>query len=214
MLVKTMRISELSRSSGVSIPTIKFYLREGVLPPGARTARNQAEYDELHLRRLRLIRVLVEVGGLGLAAVRGVLAAIDRRDAPLHDALAAAHTALRREADPNRSHRSEARAQTDGWLATLGWELSGANPAHEDLAAALDALHQLGWPVGPEVFGRYAHHADALAEAELAYVGEQADRAAAVEATVIGTVVFERAFAALRRLAQERHSRRRFGEPA
>jgi hypothetical protein len=37
------------------------------------------------------------------------------------------------------------------------------------------------------------------------------DSSAAVEATVIGTVVFERALVALRRLAQEQHSRRRLG---
>jgi DNA-binding transcriptional MerR regulator len=29
-----MRMSDLSRSSGVSVTTIKYYLREGLLPPG------------------------------------------------------------------------------------------------------------------------------------------------------------------------------------
>ena len=86
-----------------------------------------------------------------------------------------------------------ARAETDAWLETLGWNLAGANPARDDLASALLALRQLGWRVGPEVFDRYARHADALADAELAYVAEQTEPAAAVEATVIGTVVFERA---------------------
>ncbi len=46
-----MRISELSRRSGVSIPTIKYYLRDGLLPAGRATAANQADYDEDHLRR-------------------------------------------------------------------------------------------------------------------------------------------------------------------
>ncbi|MFD7659160.1 MerR family transcriptional regulator, partial [Actinosynnema sp. NPDC059797] len=72
-----MRIGELSRRSGVSVPTIKFYLREGLLAPGSGTARNQASYGEAHERRLRLVRALVEVGGLSLTAVREVLAASD-----------------------------------------------------------------------------------------------------------------------------------------
>ena len=38
-----MRIAELSRRSGDSIPSIKFYLREGLLPAGTATGRNQAD---------------------------------------------------------------------------------------------------------------------------------------------------------------------------
>lgn len=206
-----MRISDLSRASGVSIPTIKFYLREGLLPPGLATARNQATYDDAQLRRLRLIRILVEVGGLSLDAVRRVLAALAEPDAPLHETLAAAHTALRRDPPSAGDEVARTRAETDAWLTSLGWNLTGSSPARDDLAAALLALRELGWAVGPEVFARYAEHADALADAELAYVAGQEEPAAAVEATVIGTVVFERALVALRRLAQEHHSRTRFG---
>ncbi len=36
-----MRISELSRRSGVSIPTIKYYLRDGLLPPAAPRPRTR-----------------------------------------------------------------------------------------------------------------------------------------------------------------------------
>lgn len=206
-----MRISDVSRASGVPIATIKYYLREGLIPAGRRTAANQALYDDEHLRRLRLVRVLVEVGGLSLAAVRGVLAALERTDRPLHDVLATAHVALRRNPPEPDPGLSDARTDVDAWLDTLGWELHAENPARDDLAAALLALRRLGWEVGPEVFARYAPHADALAEAEIGYVAGRDDREAAVEATVIGTVVFDRAFSALRRLAHEHQSRRQLG---
>jgi DNA-binding transcriptional MerR regulator len=206
-----MRISDLSRASGVPIPTIKYYLREGLLAPGERTARTQARYGDEHLRRLHLIRVLVDVGGLSLGAVRRVLDTLARPEEPLHRTLGAAHTALRR-VEPEPDPRLPAtRAETDAWLAGLGWTVEPDNPLRDDLAAALLALRQLGWPVGPEAFDRYARHADALAEAEIAFVATRGDREAAVEATVIGTVVFERAFSALRRLAHEHHSRRQLG---
>lgn len=206
-----MRISELSRASGVPIPTIKFYLREGLLRSGRRTAPNQAAYGEEHLRRLRLVRVLVEVGRLTLASVRRVLETVDREDASLHDVLAAAHTGLRREGPAGGRAADPVRQEVDAWLDALEWELAPDSPPREELAATLDALRRLGWPVGPEVFARYAAHADALAEAEIAYVAGLDDRQAAIEATVIGTVLFEHAFSALRRLAHERHSRIRFG---
>lgn len=205
-----MRISELSRESGVPIPTIKFYLREGLLPPGEATAPNQARYGEVHLRRLRLIRVLTEVGGLTLAAVRDVVAALGRPEASLHDALATAHTALQRQASPWGPELKDALVETDAWLESLGWDLGVGSPAREELAGALVALRELGWSVGPDVFTAYATAADAIAERELAFVQGTPSPEAAVEAAVVGTIVFERALAALRRIAQERHSRRRF----
>ena len=203
-----MRISDLARASRVRIPTIKFYLREGLLPPGHRTAMNQAAYGAGHVRRLRLIRVLVEVGGLSLASVRSVLDAVDRDAAPLHEVLAAAHAALQRD-EPSASASGDVRNLVDGWLERLGWDLAPDSPGRGDLAATLAALRGLGWDTGPEIFERYAAHADDIAEAEIAFVAGIEDRAAAVEATVIGTILFERAFATLRRLAHERHSRAR-----
>ncbi len=206
-----MRISDLSRATGVPIPTIKFYVREGLLLPGRLTSSNQATYDDGHARRLRLIRVLVEVGGLSLDAVRRVLEALARRDAPLHEVLAVAHTALRRDQGSTDPGLPAARAEIDAWLADRGWRLAPATPAGDELAAALVALRQLGWPVGPEAFDRYAEHADELAKAEVDYVAAATDPQAAVETMVIGTVVFGRALAALRMLAQEHHSRASLG---
>lgn len=209
-----MRISDLSRESGIPIPTIKFYLREGIVPPGRRTAPNQATYDETHLRRLNLVRVLVDVGEMSLAAVQSVLAALARRDAPLHEILASAHVALRSDSHSGGPELQAARTETDAWLDRLGWQLAADSPSRDDLAATLLALHQLGWPVGTDAFDRYAAHADAIAEAEINFVARTDDPEGAVEATVIGTVVFERALVALRRLAHEHHSRLRFGGDA
>src|SRR5678816_76704 len=80
--VHLVRIAELSSKSGTSIPSIKFYLREGLLPAGSPTGKNQAEYAEAHVRRLRLIRALIDVGGLTVAAAREVLSAVDTTDLP------------------------------------------------------------------------------------------------------------------------------------
>ena len=68
-----MRISALSARTEVPIGTIKFYLREGLLAPGRQTSRTTAEYDESHVERVKLVRVLTEVGGLSIAATRGVM---------------------------------------------------------------------------------------------------------------------------------------------
>lgn len=44
-----MRLSELSERSGVSTATIKYYLREQLLPPGRRVSATQAEYTDSHV---------------------------------------------------------------------------------------------------------------------------------------------------------------------
>ena len=72
-----MKISELSRLSGVSVASIKYYVREGLLPAGTATSSNQATYDDTHARRLRLIRALIDIGGLSIGQVRATLAAVD-----------------------------------------------------------------------------------------------------------------------------------------
>src|SRR5687768_10077798 len=89
-----MRIAELSRQSGVPVPTIKYYLREALLPPGELTSPNQASYGEAHLRRLRLIRALVDLGQVPIARVKEILEGLDSDSMTLHEQIGRAHRAI------------------------------------------------------------------------------------------------------------------------
>lgn len=213
-----MRISELSRRGGLPVPTVKYYLREGLLPPGRATARNQADYGDEHLRRLRLVRALLEVGGLPLAAVQAVLDAVDDEKTPLQDALGRAHHALGPvHAEVMAEDVVVARREVDAFLARRGWRISAIAPARRALADALVALRRLGRDADVEVFTPYADLADRLAAGEISHVsglgadGGEGSRAELVESIVVGTVVFEAALIALRRLAQEHHAALRWG---
>lgn len=77
-----MLISELSETTGAPVGTLKFYLREGLLPPGRAVNRTRAEYGESHVTRVRLITALTTTGGLSIARARAV---IDQIDAPSPD---------------------------------------------------------------------------------------------------------------------------------
>jgi DNA-binding transcriptional MerR regulator len=207
-----VRISELSRASGVPVPTIKYYLREGLLPPGSPTAPNQADYGDAHLHRLRLVRALMEVGGLGVAAVRAVLDAIADDRLPTGAVVGLAHRALGPppDAGPVDEEVARARAEVDHFLDELGWRVSRDAPARRALADALVALWRLGRDATAEVFRPYAMAADELAADELASVPTGRPRAETVERVVVGTVVYEAALSALRRLAQAHHAATRF----
>ena len=88
-----MRISELAAAAGVAVPTIKYYLREGLLPEGVRTAATQAEYGPRHVDRLRVIRALV-AAGVSVAEIRKVVTALDVPPAGAYDLLGVAHAAV------------------------------------------------------------------------------------------------------------------------
>ena len=51
-----MRIGQLARSVGVDTQTIRFYEREGLLPPPDRQDNGYRIYTERHVERLAFIR--------------------------------------------------------------------------------------------------------------------------------------------------------------
>lgn len=200
-----MRISELSARSGASIPTLKFYLRQRLLPPGRRTGGRQAEYDEQHLRRVRLIRALTDVGRMRLRDVHRVLEAIDDSNRPLHAALGTVQYALTPPA-ADRGDDPSAAAIADELAQTLRWRVRSDSPARAALEHGLSRLMAAGWPVDRDELLRYARAADALAPTEVAAVRARRTREEAVERMVVGTVLFDAILSALRRMAQESHS--------
>jgi DNA-binding transcriptional MerR regulator len=72
---KLMRIGELAEATGVSTQTIHYYLREGLLPPPIKTARNMAYYGPDHIEDIRLIKELQEKRYLPLSVLKLVLGA-------------------------------------------------------------------------------------------------------------------------------------------
>ncbi|MER7517600.1 MerR family transcriptional regulator [Streptomyces sp. NPDC126499] len=210
-----MRIGELSRRTGVSVPTIKYYVREGLLPAGRLTSPNQASYEEAHVRRLRLIRALLDVGGLSVAGVREVIAAVDDPERPVHKMLGTAANLvtprLGERGDDSEDSLTAARAAVADLIARRGWRAHPGAPAAEALAVALAALDDAGHGGFAEVLDDYADAAERVARADLDYVARNVDRGELVESVVIGTVLGDAMLAALRRLAHIDASDRVFG---
>ncbi len=75
---RKLTIGELSRRTGVSVKTLRFYSDEGLLPPAGRSRSGYRLYSEEHALRIDLIRALREAG-VGLEDIGKVL----RRDITL-----------------------------------------------------------------------------------------------------------------------------------
>jgi DNA-binding transcriptional MerR regulator len=69
--VTEIRIDELARRTGLTVDTIRFYQREGLLPPAQRSGRSKV-YGQDHLDRLAQIRQL-QTRRFSLAAIRSLL---------------------------------------------------------------------------------------------------------------------------------------------
>ncbi|HET8640162.1 MAG TPA: MerR family transcriptional regulator [Solirubrobacterales bacterium] len=68
-----LRMGELAEASGVPAPTIKHYLREGLLPEPVKTSRNMAYYPPEFVDRIKLIKRLQEERFMPLRAIKAVL---------------------------------------------------------------------------------------------------------------------------------------------
>ena len=207
-----MKMAELSERSGVTVPTIKYYLREGMVPPGEYSSPNQAAYGEQHVDRLKLVRALIDVGGLSVSAVSGVLAAVDDQSMPLKWAFGIAQHAL-----PNPgvdAVRADAAGVAPGagsgriaeLLAHKGWVVSADNPGIALAARVVESYDALGLPHLSSVLEAYADAAAIIAEADLEAVALRSGRAEQVESVVVGTVLGDALLAGLRRIAQEHES--------
>ncbi|NYJ74032.1 MerR family transcriptional regulator [Allobranchiibius huperziae] len=199
-----MKISELARRTDVPVPTLKFYLRDGLLHPGQPLNRTQASYDESHVERTRLVRALTESAGLDLSAVRAVLAVLEQRPADWTEFLGEVQLA----SNPPGASDQRTDDTTDTWiqqvqelLAELGWQVDPHSPLIPRLAAQLRAADGSGVRRLPDTLSQWAEAARLAARADLATVPN--DPVGALRQVVVGTALIDPVLATLRRLAQQ-----------
>lgn len=201
-----MRISELARQAEVPLATVKFYLREGLLTEGVRTSPTQAQYDERHVARLRLVRALLGPAGLSVATARTVLSTIDHPPDSLHDLLGVASAATSPPVQPGEDH-----TRVHGLMRGWGWQVEEKDcDSHAALETALAGLDAAGFDLPAGFLDLYADRMQSIAAAEIDGVPQES-AAAAVRYVVLGTLLIEPLLLALRRLAQQELSGRRFG---
>lgn len=203
-----MRISQLAAATGVPVATVKFYLRERLLHEGELTSRTQARYDQTHVRRLRLVRALLGPAGLTVAAARELLGHVAEPPESSHELLGLAHKTVMTPA-PDEVDLAPVRELMARW----GWRIEPDDrqtPA--SLAVALQALRDADFDLPEARLDAYAAAMSQVAGVELEDVPTESPEAA-VRYVVLGTVLVEPLLLALRRLAQQDASSRRFPAP-
>lgn len=206
-----MRMGELSHVTGVPVATLKYYLREGLLHAGAATAVNQADYDDSHVKRVRLVQALLQLGRLSIADASHVIAAVDDEALPIHTAFGVAQDAMVAPRDRTGEQYTAALAEVDRFVTRHRLRVRPDAAVRGMLADALVGLEECrllpeGMRVDASMFDDLVVPLVELAAGEVGTTPVDATRAEQVEHTVVGTIVFEVAYAALRRMALEHAS--------
>jgi DNA-binding transcriptional MerR regulator len=209
-----VKAADLVHQSGIPLATIKYYIREGLLPRGEPTGPRQAEYGPEHLRRLRLIQALTGPADLPLTAVKAILNLIDHPNGTLAAVLGQAIRALN-PPTPAASHPAEPQkqpsTQVSAVLAAAGIDTVSDYPAVGRLDQALAAAEDAGFPLSNDRLHAYIQHLTAIAELELADL--PTDPGAAVQYAVLGTTLIEPVLLALRLIIHQHLVTTRYGRP-
>jgi len=198
-----MKVSELSHRAAVPLPTIKFYIREGLLPPGERTAKNQADYTEEHLERLSLIRTLKDDAGLSIATIAKMLKASDEGGKNfIPAALGAIERPVGPELDESSAEFADARDALLQIGSEMGWAATDWGAALRDATRALVRIRR-AFPVDSvPVIKMYAEIAQQFALLEIPEDWSPLQpRMATLRYAVLGTLLFEPLILGLRRMA-------------
>ncbi|MEA5453369.1 MerR family transcriptional regulator [Sinomonas sp. JGH33] len=156
-----MQLRELSSLTGVPIASIKFYLREGLLPPGRRLTATRSDYDEAHARRIATIQTLRGVNDLSIAQIRAIVALIDTGASRVE-----IMKSLQREVQslgepvPGRTQAGNAVVALRGWP-DVPTAARGALDAH------LEQMARLGVSVPPAALDVYSRAVDLIAHVDV-----------------------------------------------
>ncbi|ROQ23231.1 MerR-like DNA binding protein [Streptomyces sp. PanSC19] len=196
-----MRIADLSRASGVSTATIKYYIREGLLPSGLLTSSNQARYTEDHVHRLRLIRALLDQGGLTVSRIRSIVTALDDADGTFDPGTMTADGPYAGPlspltADPRTVVTVRSLVERQGWNAPVD------SPEFAAVVELLDILRELGQERFADRLDDYAEAAERAAAVDEEVLRSCDDSRSRAEGLVVGTVLGDSLLSALRRLAR------------
>lgn len=178
-----MKLNALAATTGASTATIKYWIREQIVPPG--TLRNQttAVYDTEHVYRIRLIRTLRERFDQPIADIRRLTEMLDDETVPIvtiMDAcqhIAAGLGAVGTDTVPGAGTETDASQHQDTvseLLSLTGWP-DVTSTARTALADTLREVEEHGTPYSAGRLATYATALAGIAEEDLAYVGDNSD---------------------------------------
>ena len=207
-----MQLKELSGQSGVSPASIKYYLREGLLPAGETVHATRAQYSARHVERLGLIQALRRIVGLNIEQIRGLLNMAD--DGAPRLALLAAVQRVVLDLDTSATNSGDVPTQAaDAVVRLRNWP-DYPTDARNALNAHLELMESLNIPVSGELLDTYSKAMDDVAGLDIAATTAPDSVDQLILTAAVGMHMHSQLLLKLLALAQASHAIRRYERDA
>jgi DNA-binding transcriptional MerR regulator len=207
-----MQLKELSERTGVSPASIKFYLREGLLPAGRSVHATRAEYSEQHVSRLELIQALRRVVGLNIAQIGSLLRMADD-GVPRLELLASVQRTVLGLNEVSTAQGDLRTPGGDAVVRTRNWP-DVPSDARNSLNAHLARMESLGVRVPGDLLDAYSQAVDAIAAVDISATTAPDDVNELIMTAAVGMHLHGQLVLNLLALAQASHAIRRYEEHA
>ena len=207
-----MQLKELSERTGVSAASIKFYLREGLLPAGRSVHATRAEYSGHHVSRLEVIQALRRVVGLNIAQIGSLLRMADG-GVPRLELLAAVQRTVLGLDDVSTEHGDLRTPAGDAVVRFRNWP-DVPSDARNSLNAHLALMECLGVPVTDDLLNSYSQAVDAIAAVNISATTAPEDVNQLIMTAAVGMHLHGQLVLKLLALAHASHAIRRYDKDA
>ncbi|KRE44517.1 transcriptional regulator [Arthrobacter sp. Soil736] len=203
-----MQLKELSERTGVPPASIKFYLREGLLPAGQAITATRARYSPQHASRLELIQALRRVVGLNIAQIRKLLKLADD-GVPRLELLAAVQRTVLRLDEVGTEHGDIRTPAGDAVVRLRNWP-DAPSDARNALNAHVALMDSLNIPVTTELLDAYSKALDTIADLDIAATTAPDDVNRLIMTAAVGMHMHSQLVLKLLAFAQASHAIRRY----
>ena len=203
-----MQLKELSERTGISPASIKFYLREGLLPAGQSVHATRAEYSPQHVTRLELIQALRRVVGLNITQIRNLLKLADD-GVPRLELLAAVQRTVLQLDEVGTDDGDVPTQGGDAVVRFRNWP-DVPSDARRALNTHVERMENLGVPVADEVLDAYSQAVDNIAHFDITATTAPDDVNQLILTAAVGMHLHGQLVLKLLALAQASHAIRRY----
>lgn len=207
-----MQLKDLSGHTGVSAASIKYYLREGLLPAGETVHATRAQYSARHVERLGLIQALRRIVGLNIEQIRGILKMADD-GAPRLDLLAAVQRVVLHLDSHAPAGVDAGTPPADAVVRLRNWP-DYPSDARNALNAHLELMEGLNIPVSGEVLDTYSKAMDDVARVDIAATTAPESVDQLILTAAVGMHMHSQLLLKLLALGQASHAIRRYEQGA
>lgn len=212
-----MKLQDLSATTDTPVPSIKYYLRIGLLPPGWKKNLTTAVYDDSHVARLELIAALRQIVGAPIDMIRSLTPLIDD---PASTTIAVLQTAQQIGAGFHPSATpaevgDDVRARVTGLIAERSWPDVDSS-ARREVEQVLGEMAAYGYTPGDAHFQAVSAALDDISGLDIDWTiaDTGGDRNRLAMRVAVGTHQHARLVLALLRLGHASHSIRRYEQGA